>query len=137
MYMISVLSADHSIHGSMARSPGSVVETFTGREAGTICESGARELPPETELSVPISVTRSPLAPARLIPYIGLWGLLPVSFSERAQMTKPFTLARVAAEVLSRIPRRKALSAWKARPSSVFTCPGRVGNWSVGRPSLM
>jgi hypothetical protein len=36
--------------------------------------------------------------------------LLPVSFSERAAITAPFTPARVVAEVFSSMPRRNALS---------------------------
>ena len=35
-------------------------------------------------------------APARAMPYIGLCGLLPVSFSERAGITAPLMFARVA-----------------------------------------
>ena len=85
---------------------------------------------------MPISVTRLPSAPALLMPYMGLCGLFPVSFSERAQITTPFMLARVAAEVFERMPRRKALSAWKARPSSLFTWPGSDGSMVDGRPSF-
>ena len=54
------------------------------------------ELPPESEFCEPISVSSCPSAPTRLMPYIGLCGLLPVSFSERAAIGKPFTMARVA-----------------------------------------
>ena len=59
-----------------------------------------------------------------------------VSLSGRAQITQALVLARVAAEVLSRMPRRKALSLWNTRPSSVLSCPGREGTMSAGRPSF-
>jgi hypothetical protein len=44
------------------------VLTFVGRRSAAIIESGARELPPDSELRVPIVATNSPLAPARAIP---------------------------------------------------------------------
>ena len=50
---------------------------------------GAIELPPESEAREPISVSSEPSAPAAWMPYIGLCGLLPVSFSERAAITAP------------------------------------------------
>jgi hypothetical protein len=84
-------------------------------------DSGTLDRPPESELSVPTRVTSSPAAPARLMPYMGLCGLFPVSFSERAQMTQPFTFARVAADVFDRMPSRKALSEWNVSPSSEFS----------------
>ena len=71
------------------------------------------------------------------MPYIGLCGLLPVSLSERLQMIVPLVLARVVSEVFESMPRRKALSAWKARPNSVFTWAGSLGCMVVGRPSLL
>ena len=51
--------------------------------------TGAIELPPESEWREPTRPSSDPLAPARAMPYIGLWGLLPVSFSERAGITAP------------------------------------------------
>ena len=72
------------------------------------------ELPPDSELCEPISVSNSPSAPARQMAYIGLCGLLPVSFSERAGMTAPVMPAAVPAEILVIMPRRNALSLWKA-----------------------
>jgi len=78
--------------------------------------SGAIELPPESELCEPISVSSSPRAPVFAMPYIGLCGLLDVSFSERAEMAVPLTPARVAACVRRFMPRTMALSMWKAAP---------------------
>ena len=74
------------------------------------------------------------------MPYIGLCGLLPVSFSERAAITAPLTLAAVAGETRSRMPRRNALSEWNASPSelSVKLWPVtgfvRPGTMSPGSP---
>ena len=109
---------------------------LVGRLVGSIIDIGAAEFPPEIELSEPTSVTRSPSAPALLMPYMGLCGLLPVSLSERAQKIVPFTFARVAADVFDCMPRRNALSAWKAMPNSVFTWPAFPGVMSEGRPSF-
>ena len=55
---------------------------------------GAIEFPPETELSVPIRSSSAPRAPACQMPYIGLCGLVLVSFCESAGMMVPVTLAR-------------------------------------------
>ncbi len=70
------------------------------------------------------------------MPYIGLCGLLPVSFSERAAITAPFTPARVVAEVFSSMPRRNALSAWNIRPNSSLmkSVVALFGSMSPGRP---
>ena len=76
------------------------------------------------------------------MPYIGLCGLLPVSFSERAATTAPLRLAAVAGDTFSTIPRRKALSEWKASPRRVSVKLVPVaglmspGTMSPGRPSL-
>ena len=72
------------------------------------------------------------------MPYIGLCGLLPVSFSERAAITAPFTPARVVVVVFSSMPRRNALSEWNARPNSVLTkfVVALFGSMSPGRPSF-
>ena len=76
------------------------------------------------------------------MPYIGLCGLLPVSFSERAAITAPLMPAAVAGEMRSMIPRRNALSEWNASPSDVSVklvfVTGLVsdGIMSPGRPIL-
>ncbi|MGH6781312.1 MAG: hypothetical protein ACREB5_04305, partial [Sphingomonadaceae bacterium] len=90
---------------------------MVGRTETSIIDDGAIELPPESELCEPISVSSSPSAPARKMPYIGLCGLLPVSFSERAGITAPLVAAAVVALTRSRMPRAKALSEWNASPS--------------------
>ena len=59
---------------------------------------------------MPISVTSWPSAPALLMPYIGLCGLLPVSLSERAQKTVPLT---------SRARRRRRAQADAAQDGAV------------------
>ena len=98
--------------------------------------SGDMELPPDMELREPINDSSSPSAPALKIPYMGLWGLLAVSFSERAGITQPFTLA-VAFGALSRMPSRKGESLWNASPSSVLMVPGSLlGARLPGSPSL-
>jgi hypothetical protein len=107
-----------------------------GRTAGSIIDIGATERPPDSEASVPISVTRSPEAPALAMPYMGLCGLFCVSLSERVQITQPFTLARVATEVFEMIPRRNALSAWKVEAQLAVQLRGSVGSMLSGRPSF-
>ena len=91
--------------------------TFVGRSASLIIACGAIELPPESLFSEPMRDNSEPSAPAAAMPYIGLCGLLPVSFSERAGMTAPLMLAAVVGETLVMMPRRNALSEWKASPS--------------------
>ena len=121
---------------SLARS------TFVGRTERSINPAGAMEFPPESEGREPINVASAPSAPAWWMPYIGLCGLLPVSFSERAAMTAPLIEAAVAGAMRSRMPRRKALSLWKARPSRELVKLVPVvtlvmpGSMSPGRPSL-
>ena len=69
------------------------------------------ELPPEVELSVPMRSRSAPRAPACQMPYIGLCGLVLVSFCESAGMSVPVTLAQAAALVKRVLmPRRCALS---------------------------
>jgi hypothetical protein len=63
------------------------------------------ELPPESELREPMRPSREPSAPARAIPYIGLCGLLPVSFSDRAGITAPLMLVAVPAPNLEVMPK--------------------------------
>ena len=111
---------------------------LVGRLAGSISIAGAIELPPESEFCEPISPSRLPREPVFAIPYIGLCGLLPVSFSERAAITAPLMLARVVAEVFSSMPRRNALSVWNARPNSVLMklVVALFGSMSPGRPSF-
>ena len=116
--------------------------TLTGRTERSIRPAGAMELPPESDAREPISVASDPSAPALWIPYMGLCGLLLVSFSERAAITAPFTEAAVAGETRSMMPRRNALSEWNARPSRVSVKLVLVatlvmpGSMSPGRPSL-
>ncbi len=121
---------------SLARS------TLVGRTERSIRPAGAIELPPESDAREPTSVASEPSAPAVWMPYIGLCGLLPVSFSERAAITAPLIDAAVAGATRSRMPRRNALSLWKARPSRVSVKLVPVvalvmpGSMSPGRPSL-
>ncbi len=75
------------------------------------------------------------------MPYIGLCGLLPVSFSERAGITAPLIAAAVVTLTRSRMPRTKALSRWNSRPrrrsmKSLVGLPtfGALGTMSPGRP---
>ena len=93
--------------------------------------AGAMELPPESLFCEPISVSSWPSAPTLLMPYIGLCGLLPVSFSERAAIGKPLTLARVATWVDACMPRRMAPSECHGRTEllvdEVVGRAGRVG----------
>ena len=83
-----------------------------------------------------MSVSSWPSAPTRLMPYIGLCGLLPVSFSERAAMGKPLTLARVATCVDICMPRRMAPSECQAAPNSVLT-KLLVGLAALAEPGVM
>ena len=101
------------------------------------------ELPPESLFCEPISVSSWPSAPTLLMPYIGLCGLLPVSFSERAAIGKPLTLARVVTCVDACMPRRMAPSECQAAPNSVLmkllvalAALGELGVMLPGRPSL-
>jgi hypothetical protein len=116
---------------------------LVGRAAGLISAAGAIELPPESEFCEPMSVSSSPSAPMRLMPYIGLWGLLLVSFSDRAAMPKPLVLARVAACVDASIPRRMAPSECHRAPNSLLmkllvplAALGEFGVMLPGRPSV-
>ena len=70
------------------------------------------------------------------MPYMGLCGLLPVSFSERAAMIVPLVPARVAACVRMFMPRRKALSMCIATPYCWSTWLGRFGVMLPGMPSF-
>src|SRR5450631_1869938 len=87
------------------------LDTFTGAALGMIIVGGAIELPPDSELSEPIRSSRPPRAPYCQIPYIGLCGLVLVSFCDNAGMTVPvvFVIAREPVRVL--MPRKCALSA--------------------------
>ena len=78
-----------------------------------------------------MSVNSWPRAPTLLMPYIGLCGLLPVSFSDRAAIGKPLTLARVPTCVdADNPPRFESLAfgpamlflysrIWPSRPTAV------------------
>src|ERR1700716_696677 len=70
---------------------------LVGCNAGSIRSVGAAELPPDIVDWLPIRVRSLPLAPAFAMPYIGLCGLLPVSFCDRAQITAPFVPAALDA----------------------------------------
>jgi hypothetical protein len=61
--------------------------------------------------------------------------LFPVSFSERAGITQPFTLARVAALVLRSMPRSSALFGCIASPN-VRSTPTVWGRIAAGKPSF-
>src|SRR5690348_5533140 len=97
---------------------------------------GATELPPETVGSVPTRLNRDPFAPAFAIPYIGLWGLMPVSFSDSAGNTAPLVPAAVAAPILDMMPRRIAPSACQRSPSALLTKAPEVGTMFPGTPSF-
>ena len=60
---------------------------------------GATELPPESDDCEPMSPRSSPREPVFMMPYIGLWGLLLVSFSERAAIAQPLVSPCVPALV--------------------------------------
>ena len=82
-----------------------------GCAATLIMFGGAMELPPETELSVPMRFSRAPCAPACQMPYIGLCGFVLVSFCESAGTMVPVTLAMAAVLVnFVLMPRICALS---------------------------
>ena len=83
---------------------------LVGRTEVSIKSAGDIELPPESELREPTKLNSDPSAPALYMPYIGLCGLLPVSFSERAGITTPLIFARVSGDVFSSMPLKKALS---------------------------
>ena len=97
---------------------------------------GAPELPPETVGSVPTSVSSDPLAPTFAMPYMGLWGLMPVSFSDSAGNTAPLTPAVVVALALDRMPRRIAPSECHSSPSALLTKLAAPGTMFPGTPIL-
>ena len=115
-----------------------------GAVRGSIMPAGAIELPPESEVCEPMSVSSSPRAPAFMMPYIGLCGLLPVSFSERAAIEHAVgQSARAPRRVRSSMPRRIAPSEWQAAPNCVsmkllvaLAAFGAFGTMSPGRPSF-
>ena len=111
--------------------------TLVGRTVGSIIDIGDAELPPESDGFEPISATRSPFAPALLMPYIGLCGLLPVSLSERAQKIVPFTFARVAARRLRQHAAQERAVGVEAQ-AELGVRPGRrcSGVMFEGRPEL-
>src|SRR2546430_814580 len=73
---------------------------FVGCNVGSIRAVGAAELPPDTVDWLPIRVRSLPFAPALAMPYMGLCGLLPVSFCDSAQITAPFVPAAVTGVVI-------------------------------------
>src|SRR2546429_4164267 len=88
-----------------------------GCNAGLMSAMGAWELPPDTEDSVPMSVSSRPCAPAVAMPYIGLCGLFWVSFCDMAHSTAPLVPVAVAGVVaLLRMPRLMAPSACHRSP---------------------
>src|SRR5579863_760844 len=98
---------------------------------------GATELPPETVGSVPTSVSSDPLAPTVAMPYMGLCGLMSVSFSDRAGNTAPLVPAAVAGLVaFDRMPRRIAPSECHSRPSALLVKPAALGTMLPGTPIL-
>src|SRR5882672_2819641 len=110
---------------------------LVGCNAGSIRDVGATEKPPDTVEWSPIRVRSLPLAPAFAMPYIGLCGLLPVSFCDRAQITAPFVPAAVTGVVaLLRMPLRMAPSECQSSPSALLMKPLEVGTILPGNPSL-
>ncbi len=108
-----------------------------GCSAGLISDMGAMELPPETEDSVPARVSSRPCAPASAMPYIGLCGLVWVSFWDMAQNTAPLVPEAVAAVVaLVLMPRMIAESPWNSRPRDASTLALELGTMLPGTPSL-
>src|ERR1700683_5654673 len=65
------------------------LDTLVGWAAAMTMVGGAIELPPDTELSEPIRLSRPPRAPYSYMAYIGLCGLVFVSFCDRAGITVP------------------------------------------------
>src|SRR6266853_7043829 len=116
-------------------SPGWLI--FVGCNAGSISAVGAAELPPDTVDWLPIRDRSLPFAPAFAMPYIGLCGLLPVSFCDRAQITAPLVPAVVTAVVaLLRMPLRMAPSECHSNPSALLMRPLEVGTMLPGNPSF-
>src|SRR5262249_43919513 len=108
-----------------------------GCSEALMSDIGACELPPDTEDSVPMSVSSRPWAPAMAMPYIGLWGLFCVSFCDIAQKTAPFVPAAVAGVVaLLRMPRLMPPSACHRRPSEASMLALELGTRLPGTPSL-
>src|SRR6202030_1260403 len=105
---------------------------FVGCNAGSIRAVGAAELPPDTVDWVPIRVRSLPLAPAWAMRYIGLCGLWPVSFCDRAQITVPFVPAAVIGVALLRMPLRMAPSECQSNPSALLMKPLDVGTMLPG-----
>src|SRR2546423_10714646 len=94
---------------------------FVGCNAGSMRAVGAAELPPDTVDWLPISVRSLPLAPALAMPYMGLCGLLPLSFCDSAQITAPLVPAAVTgAAALLRMPLRMAPCDCHTRPSALL-----------------
>src|SRR6267378_558679 len=110
---------------------------LVGCKAGSIRSVGAAELPPDTVGWSPIRVRSLPLAPALAMPYMGLCGLLWVSFCDRAQITAPLVPAAVTAVVaLLRMPLRMAPSECHSNPSALLMRPLEVGTMLPGNPSF-
>ena len=108
-----------------------------GCNAGLMSAMGAWELPPDTEDSVPMSVSSRPCAPAVAMPYIGLCGLFWVSFCDMAHSTAPLVPAAVAGVVaLLRMPRLMAPSACHRSPSDASMLALELGTMLPGTPSL-
>src|SRR5207248_11335241 len=110
---------------------------LVGCNAGSIRAVGAAELPPDTVDWLPIRVRSLPFAPAFAMPYMGLCGLLPVSFCDSAQITAPFVPAAVTGVVaLLRMPLRMAPSECQSNPSALLMKPLEVGSTLPGNPSF-
>ena len=110
---------------------------FVGCNVGSIRAVGAAELPPDTVDWLPIRVRSLPFAPALAMPYMGLCGLLPVSFCDSAQITAPFVPAAVTGVVaLLRMPLRMAPSECQSNPSALLMKPLEVGSMLPGKPSF-
>src|ERR1700676_2507096 len=110
---------------------------FVGCNAASIRGVGAAEVPRDTVEWWQISVRSLPFAPAIAMPYMGLCGLLPVSFCDRAQITAPFVPMAVTGVVaLLRMLLRMAPSECQRSPSALLMKPLEVGTILPGNPSF-
>src|SRR5882762_11882193 len=109
---------------------------LVGCKAVFFNDAAATEKPPDTVDRLPVRVRSLPFAPAFAMPYMGLCGLLTVSFCDIAQITAPFVPAAVTGVVaLLRMPLRMAPSECHSSPSALLMKPLEVGTMLPGNPS--